>query len=156
MTIIPLLSQTIIGDSKHDVSSKLNETQITELVKRIQFGGDEVVKAKDGAGSATLSMAYAGAKFANLLIDSWKNKNTQYITQTYVSLDSAEGGAKVKEELGAQLEYFSVNVQLGVCLFLLLMVVLLTVLPLGGRCRVDRPYWSIDRIREGIGESGYP
>jgi malate dehydrogenase len=23
---------------------------------RIQFGGDEVVKAKDGAGSATLSM----------------------------------------------------------------------------------------------------
>lgn len=28
------------------------------MVKRIQFGGDEVVKAKDGAGSATLSMAY--------------------------------------------------------------------------------------------------
>jgi hypothetical protein len=27
------------------------------LVNRIQFGGDEVVKAKDGAGSATLSMA---------------------------------------------------------------------------------------------------
>jgi malate dehydrogenase len=26
-------------------------------VNRIQFGGDEVVKAKDGAGSATLSMA---------------------------------------------------------------------------------------------------
>ncbi len=30
------------------------------LVNRVQFGGDEVVKAKDGAGSATLSMAYAG------------------------------------------------------------------------------------------------
>ena len=28
--------------------------------KGVQFGGDEVVKAKDGAGSATLSMAYAG------------------------------------------------------------------------------------------------
>lgn len=27
-------------------------------MKRIQFGGDEVVQAKDGAGSATLSMAY--------------------------------------------------------------------------------------------------
>merc|ERR1712232_232592 len=27
--------------------------------------GDEVVKAKDGAGSATLSMAYAGAEFAD-------------------------------------------------------------------------------------------
>merc|ERR1712187_1028425 len=34
-----------------------------ELVNRIQFGGDEVVKAKDGAGSATLSMAFAGARF---------------------------------------------------------------------------------------------
>ena len=29
---------------------------------RIQYGGDEVVKAKDGAGSATLFTAYAGAK----------------------------------------------------------------------------------------------
>ena len=29
----------------------------------IQFGGDEVVKAKDGAGSATLSMAYAGFRY---------------------------------------------------------------------------------------------
>jgi malate dehydrogenase len=39
-----------------------------ELVNRIQFGGDEVVKAKDGAGSATLSMAMAGARFAESLL----------------------------------------------------------------------------------------
>ena len=32
------------------------------------FGGDEVVKAKDGAGSATLSMAYAGAHFTSQLL----------------------------------------------------------------------------------------
>jgi len=32
------------------------------------FGGDEVVKAKNGGGSATLSMAYAGAIFADLVI----------------------------------------------------------------------------------------
>ncbi|CAG8883142.1 unnamed protein product [Penicillium nalgiovense] len=38
------------------------------LVNRIQFGGDEVVKAKDGAGSATLSMAMAGARFAESLL----------------------------------------------------------------------------------------
>ncbi|KAI8454410.1 malate dehydrogenase, NAD-dependent [Phakopsora pachyrhizi] len=38
------------------------------LVKRIQFGGDEVVQAKDGAGSATLSMAYAAAVFADSLL----------------------------------------------------------------------------------------
>merc|ERR1712232_1071735 len=35
------------------------------LTHRIMFGGDEVVQAKDGAGSATLSMAYAGAEFAD-------------------------------------------------------------------------------------------
>ena len=34
--------------------SKLN------LPVGVQFGGDEVVEAKGGAGSATLSMAYAG------------------------------------------------------------------------------------------------
>lgn len=34
----------------------------------IQFGGDEVVKAKAGAGSATLSMAYAGFRFAEAVI----------------------------------------------------------------------------------------
>ena len=34
----------------------------------MQFGGDEVVKAKDGAGSATLSMAMAGARFAESLL----------------------------------------------------------------------------------------
>ncbi|NXD32721.1 MDHM protein, partial [Spelaeornis formosus] len=41
---------------------------LAALVKRIQFGGDEVVKAKDGAGSATLSMAYAGADFTDSLL----------------------------------------------------------------------------------------
>ncbi|KAL9872113.1 malate dehydrogenase, mitochondrial-like isoform 1-T1 [Glossina fuscipes fuscipes] len=35
------------------------------MTVRIQEAGTEVVKAKAGAGSATLSMAYAGARFAN-------------------------------------------------------------------------------------------
>ena len=55
-TILPLLSQ-IEG-------AKFSTQDIECLTNRIQFGGDEVVKAKDGAGSATLSMAYAGAEFA--------------------------------------------------------------------------------------------
>jgi malate dehydrogenase len=58
VTIVPLFSQS----SHPDLSS--NE----ELVKRVQFGGDEVVKAKDGAGSATLSMAMAGARMADALL----------------------------------------------------------------------------------------
>lgn len=57
-TIIPLLS----------AYPSLSKEQIEKITYRIQFGGDEVVKAKAGAGSATLSMAQAGATFAaNLL-----------------------------------------------------------------------------------------
>lgn len=60
VTIVPLLSQ-----SNHpDISGEARDA----LVNRIQFGGDEVVKAKDGAGSATLSMAYAGSRMADALL----------------------------------------------------------------------------------------
>ena len=59
-TIIPLLSQLPNnGIAKLDVAA---------ITKRIQFGGDEVVAAKEGAGSATLSMAYAGAIFADSVL----------------------------------------------------------------------------------------
>lgn len=57
-TILPLLSRLDGFDS-------LSEEQVASLTHRIQFGGDEVVQAKDGAGSATLSMAQAGAMFAD-------------------------------------------------------------------------------------------
>lgn len=59
-TILPLLSQVPGG--------KFSEADISALTHRIQFGGDEVVQAKDGAGSATLSMAYAGQKFTSRLL----------------------------------------------------------------------------------------
>ena len=53
-TIVPLLSR---------FSSQLSQEQVQQLTHRIQFAGDEVVKAKAGAGSATLSMAYAGSEW---------------------------------------------------------------------------------------------
>lgn len=56
-TILPLLSQVINGD-------KIPQNRIEELTNRIQNAGTEVVEAKAGAGSATLSMATAGARFA--------------------------------------------------------------------------------------------
>ncbi|KAK9466685.1 lactate/malate dehydrogenase [Lipomyces arxii] len=62
VTIVPLLSQ-----SNHP---ELEGETRDALVHRIQFGGDEVVKAKDGAGSATLSMAQAAARFADSLLTS--------------------------------------------------------------------------------------
>ncbi|KAK4046143.1 Malate dehydrogenase, cytoplasmic [Microbotryomycetes sp. JL201] len=63
-TIVPLLSQVPEGKKVIEQGGE----QLAALVKRIQFGGDEVVKAKDGAGSATLSMAYAGAEWADALL----------------------------------------------------------------------------------------
>lgn len=53
-TIVPLLSQ-----AEPKVDSKLldNQEELDKVINRIQFGGDEVVKAKDGAGSATVSRA---------------------------------------------------------------------------------------------------
>ncbi|PSS30654.1 Malate dehydrogenase, glyoxysomal like [Actinidia chinensis var. chinensis] len=58
VTILPLLSQV-----KPPCSFTPEETDY--LTVRIQNGGTEVVEAKAGAGSATLSMAYAAVKFAD-------------------------------------------------------------------------------------------
>jgi len=55
-TIVPLFSQA-------KPAVKIPSDKLADLIKRVQFGGDEVVKAKDGAGSATLSMAYAGYRY---------------------------------------------------------------------------------------------
>ncbi len=55
ITILPLFSQ-VPGFNPSDADREA-------LTVRTQFGGDEVVKAKAGAGSATLSMAYAGYIF---------------------------------------------------------------------------------------------
>ena len=44
------------------------------LTERIQDAGTEVVKAKAGAGSATLSMAYAAARFTDSLIAAMNGK----------------------------------------------------------------------------------
>jgi len=57
-TIVPLLSQA-------EPKVTFSDAERDALTHRIAFGGDEVVKAKDGAGSATLSMAYTGAQFAD-------------------------------------------------------------------------------------------
>merc|ERR1712151_193687 len=57
--IVPLLSQT------EPAVSGFSDAERDALTHRIMFGGDEVVKAKAGGGSATLSMAYTGAQFAD-------------------------------------------------------------------------------------------
>merc|ERR1712032_351917 len=60
-TIVPLLSQA-------NPAATFTDAERDAITHRVMFGGDEVVKAKDGGGSATLSMAHAGAEFADKVI----------------------------------------------------------------------------------------
>ena len=57
ITILPLLSQAY-------PSVEFSADELEKLTVRIQNAGTEVVEAKAGAGSATLSMAYAAARMA--------------------------------------------------------------------------------------------
>lgn len=93
-TIVPLLSQ-----SGYSLSGK----DLEDYVYRVQFGGDEVVKAKDGAGSATLSMAMAGARFAESLLKAAKGQKG-VIEPTFVE-------SPLYKEKG--IEFFASKVELG-------------------------------------------
>ncbi|KAF9969187.1 hypothetical protein BGZ73_008568 [Actinomortierella ambigua] len=103
-TIVPLLSQ-IPGQ-------EFTKEQLDKLTHRIQFGGDEVVKAKAGTGSATLSMAYAGARFTLNLLDAVVLGKTGIVESTYVNLAAdAESTAAFRAKTG--LEYFAQDVEFG-------------------------------------------
>ncbi|CCM03239.1 uncharacterized protein FIBRA_05364 [Fibroporia radiculosa] len=95
-TIVPLFSQSSYGKA---VTGEVYK----KLVHRVQFGGDEVVQAKAGAGSATLSMAFAGAKFAGALLRGIAGEKG-VITPTFV---------RSPLYLDQGVEYFASNVELG-------------------------------------------
>lgn len=67
-TILPILSA---ASHRPQASQDL----LQKLTERIQDAGTEVVKAKAGAGSATLSMAYAAARFADSCLQAMSGKN---------------------------------------------------------------------------------
>jgi malate dehydrogenase len=75
ITILPLFSQ-VPGFSPSDEDREA-------LTVRTQFGGDEVVKAKAGAGSATLSMAYAGYLFTEEVLKAM-NGDTNVVQCAFV------------------------------------------------------------------------
>ena len=93
-TIVPLLSQA---------GYSLEGKELDEFVYRVQFGGDEVVKAKDGAGSATLSMAMAGARFADSLLKAAQGEK-DVIEPTYID-------SPLYKDQG--IDFFSSKVELG-------------------------------------------
>merc|ERR1712193_86689 len=93
VTIMPLISQCSPAVS-------FDADTLKALTVRIQDAGTEVVKAKDGAGSATLSMAYAAARFTDSLI---KGMNGQegVVECAYIQSDVTEA------------KYFATPVVLG-------------------------------------------
>mmetsp|Transcript_25676 Transcript_25676/g.37819 ORF Transcript_25676/g.37819 Transcript_25676/m.37819 type:complete len:344 (-) Transcript_25676:71-1102(-) len=80
ITILPLFSQV--------EGINLTDEQIDQLTVRTQFGGDEVVAAKAGAGSATLSMAYAGYVFTENVIKALSGESV--VQCAYVESDLTE------------------------------------------------------------------
>lgn len=92
-TILPLFSQD-------PIAAKLPEDSIKPLDVRTQDGGTEVVEAKAGKGSATLSMAYAGARFGGAVLQGLAGTPT-------------EECAYVKSSI-TDLPYFSSRVTFGV------------------------------------------
>jgi len=74
ITILPLLSQS---------GCEFTEEETAALTTRIQNAGTEVVEAKAGGGSATLSMGYAGARFCLSLVRAL-NGEDNVIECTYI------------------------------------------------------------------------
>merc|ERR1712166_636411 len=95
-SILPLLSR-----STPESKSKLTQEQVEALTHRIQNGGTEVVLAKAGAGSATLSMAKAGADFAIALVRA-KNGEKGIVQCAYVESDVVP-----------ECQWFSTEVEIG-------------------------------------------
>jgi len=107
-TIIPLLSQV----QPRGALDSLSQDEIAALTTRIQNAGTEVVEAKAGGGSATLSMAYAAARFADSAIRAMNGE--EVVECAYINVEGLPGvnvdyfatplllGAdgKVKENLG--------------------------------------------------------
>lgn len=93
ITILPLLSKT-----KPAVT--FTDEEVNELTVRIQNAGTEVVEAKAGEGSATLSMAYAAARFVESSLRALDGDSDVYEC-SYVQSDLTE------------LPFFASRVKLG-------------------------------------------
>jgi len=93
ITIIPVLSQC-------NPSVCFEGEELKKLTVHIQEAGTEVVKAKAGAGSATLSMAYAGARFVLSLARAMRGEDV--IECTMVASDACP-----------EVPYFSNPIKLG-------------------------------------------
>ncbi|MCO4321521.1 malate dehydrogenase [Aliidiomarina quisquiliarum] len=90
-TILPLLSQV--------QGVEFTAAEVESLTLRIQNAGTEVVEAKAGGGSATLSMGYAAARFCASLVKAVQGE--EVVDYAYV------------ESNGGEADYFAQAVRLG-------------------------------------------
>lgn len=110
-TIVPLINFDLAISAK---TKKISAADYKTFVHRVQFGGDEVVKAKNGAGSATLSMAYAGYRFTEAVLQSISGSSSsgaKVPDSAYIYLPGTSAGEKLSKSLGG-VEFFSVPVHL--------------------------------------------
>jgi len=98
ITIIPVLSQV----QPAGCISALSQEEVEALTQRIQDAGTEVVKAKAGGGSATLSMAYAAARFADSVVRAMNGE--EVVECAYIKADGLPG---------VNVDYFSTPLLLG-------------------------------------------
>jgi len=77
-TILPLLSQV--------EGVQFTDEEVASLTTRVQNAGTEVVEAKAGGGSATLSMGHAAARFCLSLVQAMRGDNV--VEYTYVEVNS--------------------------------------------------------------------
>ncbi|GME73322.1 unnamed protein product [[Candida] boidinii] len=117
-TIIPLLN--LDKDISNRINNLLTSDDLLKLIHRVQFGGDEVVKAKNGTGSATLSMAYAAYRFIESLLsvisDTSSSSNTIKLVDevAYVHLRGLDNGDEIlNEHLNNDVEFFSLPVKIS-------------------------------------------
>ena len=91
VTILPLLSQV--------EGVEFSEEEVAALTPRIQNAGTEVVNAKAGGGSATLSMGAAAARFTMSLIKGLQGEDV--VDYAYVAVENGDA------------DYFAHPVRLG-------------------------------------------
>merc|ERR1712139_328878 len=82
ITILPVFSQD-------KAAASIDKDKIPDLDKHVQDAGTDVVNAKNGKGSATLSMAYAGARLGRAVLAGLSGRRR--VECAYVKSDVVEG-----------------------------------------------------------------
>merc|ERR1719215_367578 len=110
VTIMPVFSQD-------KAAASIDKEKIPDLDEKVQDAGTEVVNAKGGKGSATLSMAYAGARLGSSILAGFTGRRR--VECAYVKSDVedlgyftskvvfGEGGVKKVMPIGELNEYES-------------------------------------------------